>query len=91
MLKAGDPIPRGGFDKALHVSPFMPMDQRYTWRASAPGETLSVQIESSARGQQAFDATLGLKRRPLTRGALARAILRRPSGCSRSYTATPSR
>ena len=46
--QAGDPIPRGGFDKALHVSPFMPMDQRYTWRAPAPGPTLSVQIESSA-------------------------------------------
>ena len=27
-------------DKALHVSPFMPMDQRYTVRAPAPGETL---------------------------------------------------
>ncbi len=37
VLQAGDPIPRGGFDKALHVSPFMPMDQRYTWRAPAPG------------------------------------------------------
>ena len=38
---------RGGFDKALHVSPFMAMDQRYTWRAPAPGETLSVHIESA--------------------------------------------
>ncbi|MEO8690290.1 MAG: DUF1365 domain-containing protein [Solirubrobacteraceae bacterium] len=72
VLKAGDPIPRGGFDKALHVSPFMPMDQRYTWRAPAPGETLSVQIESARASEKAFDATLGLKRRPLTRRALAR-------------------
>ena len=74
VLQAGDPIPRGGFDKALHVSPFMPMDQRYTWRAPAPGPTLSVQIESTQNDHKAFDATLGLKRRPLTR----RSLLRRP-------------
>ena len=72
VLKAGDPIPRGGFDKALHVSPFMPMDQRYTWKAPAPGATLSVQIESAQGNDKAFDATLALKRRPLTRRALAR-------------------
>jgi DUF1365 family protein len=69
VLKAGD---AGGFDKALHVSPFMPMDQRYTWRAPAPGPTLSVQIESTQNSQKAFDATLGLKRRPLTQRSLAR-------------------
>ena len=49
----------GDMDKALHVSPFMPMDQRYTWRAPAPGETLSVHIESRQDGRLAFDATLG--------------------------------
>jgi DUF1365 family protein len=72
VLQAGDPIPRGGFDKALHVSPFMAMDQRYTWKAPAPAETLSVQIESAQGNEKAFDATLGLKRRPLTGRALAR-------------------
>jgi DUF1365 family protein len=72
VLEAGDPIPRGGFDKALHVSPFMAMDQRYTWRAPAPGPTLSVQIESTQNSHKAFDATLGLERRPLTRRSLTR-------------------
>jgi DUF1365 family protein len=72
VLEAGDPIPKGGFDKALHVSPFMPMDQRYTWRAPKPGPTLSVQIESTGDNHKAFDATLRLERRPLTRRALAR-------------------
>ena len=62
----------GEFDKALHVSPFMAMDQRYTWRAATPGDTLSVHIESHEDGRRAFDATLGLERRPLTRRALAR-------------------
>ena len=62
----------GEFDKALHVSPFMAMGQRYTWRATTPGETLSVHIESSEDGRRAFDATLSLKRKPLTRRTLAR-------------------
>jgi uncharacterized protein len=62
----------GEFDKALHVSPFMAMDQRYTWRAPAPGPTLSVQIESAEDGRRAFDATLGLRRKSLTRRELAR-------------------
>lgn len=61
----------GSFDKALHVSPFMGMDQRYSWRAPAPGPTLSLHIESSERGTRAFDATLKLRRKPLDRRTLA--------------------
>jgi DUF1365 family protein len=82
VLPRGDadaPVTQGGFDKALHVSPFMPMDQRYTWRAPAPGDTLSVQIESSQDGRRAFEATLGLRREPLTRRSLARMTARRPA------------
>jgi DUF1365 family protein len=33
-------------DKTLHVSPLMGMDQTYAFRASEPGERLSVHIES---------------------------------------------
>ena len=62
----------GGADKALHVSPFMGMDQRYVWRATEPGETLSVHIESREDAQRVFDATLSLRRAPLTRATLAR-------------------
>jgi DUF1365 family protein len=54
----------------------MPMDQRYTWRAPAPGATLSVHIESTQDGRRAFDATLNLTRRPLTARALMRPTLR---------------
>ena len=45
-------------DKALHVSPFMAMDHTYEVRATAPGETLSMHIESRRDGVLAFDATL---------------------------------
>ncbi len=83
VLEAGEQVPRGGFDKALHVSPFMPMDQRYSWRAPSPGSTLSVHIESSREGRRAFDATLGLRRVPLTRRTLARATARHPAATLR--------
>ena len=64
--------------KAMHVSPFMGMDHRYDVRASTPGRTLSVQIDSSRAGTTVFDATLSLRRRELTRASLARATARYP-------------
>ena len=51
--------------KAMRVSPFMGMDQRYTVSVAPPGPTLSVHIESRERDDKAFDATLKLHRRPL--------------------------
>lgn len=77
------PVLGGGFDKALHVSPFMEMDQRYAWRAPAPGRTLSVHIESEQDGVRAFDATLGLKRRPFSKRALAGMVGRYPAASLR--------
>lgn len=66
------PVLSGGFAKALHVSPFMGMDHRYEWRMTAPAQTLSVHISSKRGGRVAFDATLSLRRRELTRAALGR-------------------
>jgi DUF1365 family protein len=70
--------------KALHVSPFMAMDMAYDWGFSAPQETLNVHI--SLRGAAAthlndskvFDATLQLRRAPLTGLQLAAALVRFP-------------
>ncbi len=69
---SGGAVLRGEFDKRLHVSPFMAMDQRYTWHMSVPGPTLSVHIASHEHGRPVFDATLALKRTPLSRVSLAR-------------------
>jgi DUF1365 family protein len=52
----------GAFGKRMHVSPFMGMSQTYLFRAAAPGETLSVHIESVEDGARVFDATLNLRR-----------------------------
>jgi hypothetical protein len=73
----------GSSTKALHVSPFMGMDQRYEWRVSVPGETLSVHIASSRKGDLAFDATLSLHRRELTNATLTRMSARYPASAPR--------
>ncbi len=67
--------------KAFHVSPFMPMKMTYRWQVSEPGERLSVHIENflnSDNDTKAFDATLTMSRRPMTRWQLARVLLRYP-------------
>ena len=66
--------------KAMHVSPFMPMEMTYRWRVATPGERLSVAIESrDAQDALVFGAHLALRRRRFTRGALARALARHPA------------
>ncbi len=73
----------GNSTKALHVSPFMAMDQRYEWRVSVPGETLSVHIASSRKGEVAFDATLSLHRHEFTNATLTRMNARYPASALR--------
>ena len=76
--RGGGCVLRQDLDKAFHVSPFMGMDHEYGWALTTPGETLSVQIDSRRAGGRAFDATLGLRRRPLTRRNLNLLLARFP-------------
>jgi DUF1365 family protein len=69
---------KGSFDKELHVSPFMSMDHRYLARASTPGDTLAVHIESHRDGAKAFEATLSLVRDELTPASARAMALRYP-------------
>jgi uncharacterized protein len=73
------PVLTGNFEKRLHVSPFMGMDQSYVWRVSEPGATLAVYIESREDGRRVFDATLKMRRLPLTGRGLARFVAHRPA------------
>jgi DUF1365 family protein len=66
---------RGQHDKAMRVSPFMGMDQRYAVAVGEPGPTLSVHIESVENGDRAFDATLKLRRRPFRASLSALRVL----------------
>ncbi|MEA2458529.1 MAG: uncharacterized protein QOC95_1501 [Thermoleophilaceae bacterium] len=73
----------GDSEKVLHVSPFMGMDHRYEWRVANPADTLSVHIESRRGGQVAFDATLSMRRRELSRRSLAGITARYPAATAR--------
>jgi uncharacterized protein len=62
------------FEKDFHVSPFLPMQQHYRWRMSAPGERLFVNMQNfgqDAPQLKVFDATLFLQRKPISSRSLA--------------------
>ncbi len=69
---------RWEFDKDFHVSPFLDMDYRYSWRFGLPGEELIVHMENHRDGELHFCADLRLQRREITGGALARALASHP-------------
>ena len=66
------------FDKQFHVSPFLPMQRRYRWRLSVPGDSLRVHMDVHSPGGRDFDATLALTRRPLDAHTLASCLARYP-------------
>ena len=80
---SASPVIRGVSDKQLYVSPFLSMDQRYSWNVAAPGQTLSVHIENHRAGELAFDATLSMRRRELTQRTLAEVTARYPAATAR--------
>jgi DUF1365 family protein len=62
--------PNDSTPKAMHVSPFMPMELDYRWRFSPPGEHLTVHMALSQGPRTLFDATLALRKRPFTNSVL---------------------
>lgn len=64
--------------KEFHVSPFMPMDIQYDWVFSSPGKYLSVNMKNYRNDENIFDATLGLKRKPINAINCAHVLLRYP-------------
>ncbi len=64
--------------KEFHVSPFMPMDMDYAWHFRLPGERLAVHMQNVRDGVRVFDATLTLKRYPISPGTLASTLARFP-------------
>ena len=67
-----------GTDKRIHVSPFMPMDQSYTWYFSEPRDRLYVRIDVHEEGMRPFHATLVARRVELTQASLRAALVRYP-------------
>lgn len=66
------------FAKELHVSPFFGMHHVYRLRLDRPGDRLVVHLALLDGEAVAFEATLALRRRPITRAALGRLLWRYP-------------
>ena len=66
------------FSKEFHVSPFIDMNINYDWRFRIPSDVLNVHMIDYQNGAKLFDASLALKRRPITRQALTHVLLKYP-------------
>ncbi|GHE22636.1 DUF1365 domain-containing protein [Halomonas urumqiensis] len=66
------------FDKAMHVSPFNPMDMTYRWHFNTPDVQLLMHMENWKDGERHFDASLTLEARPATRARLLGTLARQP-------------
>jgi len=66
------------FDKAFHVSPFMPMQLRYLWKFSLHGRNITIHMQLQQENQCCFDATLLLKAQDMSQWSMIAIPLRYP-------------
>lgn len=71
-------VHRGRFAKAMHVSPFLPMDLDYEWRLTEPGATVAVAVDVLDGDHVVLETVLGMRRVTLSRAALGRLVLSHP-------------
>jgi len=68
--------------KAMHVSPFMPMEMDYEFVLTEPGDALVAHMNTYLHGPEGarpyFDATLTLQRQPWSARTVRRALIRQP-------------
>ena len=69
---------RFAFDKAFHISPFMPMNQRYEWAFRVSDKGLGVHMRVLEDDELRFTATMGLRAQAMTAGRLTRHALAMP-------------
>lgn len=79
VLEPGPDGLEGSFDKRLHVSPFMPMEQSYRWSATEPGgPRLRVGLENYQGGERVFEAGIDLRRLEITPRRMLRLLATYP-------------
>jgi len=78
VLRAQGGRASSSFAKTFHVSPFMPMSQRYAWDLSDLDGRVAIAMANLEDGARVFSAKLVMVREPLTRAALLRAALSVP-------------
>lgn len=75
--------------KNFHVSPFMQMNYEYQFSLTKPDQSLTVHIENRSTESTPesidFDATLTLRRRPITSWSLASVLVRYPFMTAQVY------
>ncbi|CAM2974243.1 Plasmid partition ParA protein [Vibrio mytili] len=64
-------------DKAFHVSPFNPIDQRYHWRIKPLTEKLNIHLECH-KDEKHFDATMTMKAKAFCSRSLLRCLIGTP-------------
>lgn len=69
---------RYSFDKAFHVSPFLPMDMQYRCRLTPPADNLYIALDNYREETKVFGSHLTLERREITQGAMATTLMRDP-------------
>lgn len=66
------------FDKAFHVSPFLPMAIHYDWRFRIENERLDVHMRLKHSDRQCFSVGMRLALAPMSAAAMRRMPLRFP-------------
>ena len=75
---------KAAFSKRFHVSPFNPMDQDYQWTFSFRGPELRIHMNvndaasGDGRSKRIFDATLVVRRTPITRKSIHQSLRQFP-------------
>lgn len=66
------------FDKAFHISPFMPMDMQYDWQFGITDDALTVHMKLFRQGKEQFHADMSLRPEPLNKANMAELPKRYP-------------
>lgn len=69
---------RAAFTKEFHVSPFNPLAMNYRWYSNTPGQRASIHLENWQLEAKVMDATLSLKRQPMTARNMSAVLIRFP-------------
>ena len=64
--------------KALHVSPFLPMDLVHRFTVTPPGDRLVLGVDDERDGDLVFSASMSLTKRAIDRSSLGRLLWRYP-------------
>ncbi|MDD1792206.1 DUF1365 family protein [Enterovibrio sp. ZSDZ42] len=64
-------------EKAFHVSPFNPVEQKYVWKLRPLTKTAFIHLETH-RDDREFDATLAMSKKPFSSSELSKLIVKTP-------------